>query len=362
MKFIDEAVIELHAGNGGNGVVAFRREKFLPKGGPSGGDGGNGGNIFGVANRNLNTLLEYRYSRIHKAKNGCQGGGSDQHGANAEDKILFFPVGTIIRDLENKKIVADLSEHGEKILLAKGGNGGLGNIRFKSSTNRTPRQCTSGKEGQIRRLGLEIKILADVGVFGSPNSGKSFFVNTVTNSKGKVADYPFTTLSPNLGVVFGNNMKNFVIADIPGLIAGASDGAGLGHHFLKHIQRTKLLLHFVDFSGLTLSSSSTQASESEIIDFIKKNISEIVFELKKFNDDLLKKPRWLIFTKVDLVPLKKRKMRWEKIKKTMDFPPVFFVSSFSYEGVDALLSNISKWLSRQDETVYFSKDDTRFRN
>ena len=361
MKFIDEAKIELRAGNGGNGVVAFRREKYIPKGGPSGGDGGHGGNIIGQADRNINTLIEYRYARIHKAKNGQQGGGSDKHGAKADDIVLRFPIGTIIKDVDTGELIADLNEQGEKVTLAVGGIGGLGNIRFKSSINRTPRQFTLGKEGQIKRLKLELKLLADVGVFGAPNSGKSTFVNTITQSKAKVADYPFNTTIPNLGVVFREQTKSFVLADIPGLIEGASSGAGLGLQFLRHIQRTRLLLHFVDFSSGNIDDIEFEKNINNV-ESIEKNILDVVGELRKFNAELLQKPRWLVFTKIDLVPIEMRKKRWEKLQKKFKDDTVFFISSHSSEGIENIISKISDWVLNENKNEASSAEyDVRFK-
>ena len=360
MKFIDEAKIELRAGNGGNGVVAFRREKYIPKGGPSGGDGGHGGNIIGQADRNINTLIEYRYARIHKAKNGQQGGGSDKHGAKADDVILRFPIGTTIKDIETGEVIADFYEHGEKVTLAVGGIGGLGNIRFKSSVNRTPRQFTLGKEGQVKKLKLELKLLADVGVFGAPNSGKSTFVNTTTQSKGKVADYPFTTTTPNLGVVFCEQTKSFVLADIPGLIKGASSGAGLGLQFLRHIQRTRLLLHLIDFSVGNADNLELDHN-IKIAESIRKSISDVVNELGKFNPELLQKPRWLVFTKIDLVPIEIRKQRWKILQNNFKDIPVFFISSHSNEGVENIISKIDNWVSNEINSELSNlENDVRF--
>jgi GTP-binding protein len=360
MKFIDEAKIELRAGNGGNGVVAFRREKYIPKGGPSGGDGGHGGNIIGQADRNVNTLIEYRYARIHKAKNGQQGGGSDKHGAKADDIILRFPVGTIIKDIDTGEVIADFYEHGEQVTLAVGGVGGLGNIRFKSSVNRTPRQFTLGKEGEVKKLKLELKLLADVGVFGAPNSGKSTFVNSITQSKGKVAEYPFTTTTPNLGVVFHEQTKSFVLADIPGLIEGASSGAGLGLQFLRHIQRTRLLLHFVDFSSGNIDDFQLD-DNTQIAESIKKNISDVLAELGNFNSELLQKPRWLVFTKIDLVPTEIREKRWKALENNLKDKSVFFISSHSSEGIENIILKINEWVSNENKTeVSNVENDVRF--
>ena len=248
MKFVDEATIDVAAGDGGNGCMSFRREKFIPFGGPNGGDGGRGGSVYAVADRNLNTLIDYRYARRHEARRGENGRGSDQYGAAAEDIVLRMPVGTIISDAETGERLAELLEPGVKVLLAKGGDGGFGNLHFKSSTNRAPRQKTPGWPGEHRKLELELRVLADVGLLGMPNAGKSTLIAAISNARPKIADYPFTTLHPNLGVVRVAPEQSFVVADIPGLIEGASEGAGLGHLFLRHLQRTRLLLHLVDFA------------------------------------------------------------------------------------------------------------------
>ena len=247
MKFIDEAIIEVHAGKGGNGAATFRREKYVPRGGPNGGDGGRGGSVVAEADLNINTLIDYRFARIHRARSGESGRGSDCYGRGAEDIILRVPVGTVFIDAETGELLGDLVNHGQRLEIARGGSGGLGNLHFKSSTNRAPRQCTPGEEGQSRRLRMELKVLADVGLLGMPNAGKSTFIRAVSSARPKVADYPFTTLHPNLGVVRDGYNRSFVIADIPGLIEGAADGAGLGHQFLRHLTRTGLLLHLVDF-------------------------------------------------------------------------------------------------------------------
>src|ERR671933_1776473 len=249
MKFVDEAVIEVHAGKGGDGVASFRREKFVPRGGPDGGDGGRGGSIYATADRNINTLIDYRYARIHRARNGEKGQGSDCYGRSAPDIELRVPVGTVITDFDTGELVADLAEHESRALLARGGQGGLGNLHFKSSVNRAPRQFTRGEAGESRRLTLELRLLADVGLLGAPNAGKSTFIRAVSSARPKVADYPFTTLNPSLGVVRVGD-ASFVVADIPGLIEGASEGAGLGHQFLRHLGRTRLLLHIVDIAPI----------------------------------------------------------------------------------------------------------------
>ena len=267
MKFVDEARIEVAGGKGGNGVASFRREKFIPKGGPDGGDGGRGGDVYAVADCNINTLIDFRYARKHFAKNGENGRGSDCYGAAGNDIELRMPVGTLVTDADTGELVADLTRHGERYLLAKGGKGGLGNLHFKSSTNRAPRQCTPGEEGEHRFLNLELKVLADVGLLGMPNAGKSTFISAVSNARPKIADYPFTTLHPQLGVVRVGPEQSFVVADIPGLIEGASEGAGLGHLFLRHLSRTKLLLHLIDMAPFD-ESVDPAAEAKAIIDAI----------------------------------------------------------------------------------------------
>jgi GTP-binding protein len=290
MKFFDEARIEVFAGDGGNGAASFRREKFIPFGGPDGGDGGRGGSIWAVADRNLNTLIDYRYARVFRAPKGENGRGADCFGKGGEDMELRMPVGTVISDKATGEIIADLDTDGKRWLIAKGGTGGLGNLHFKSSTNRAPRQCTPGQPGEQRELQLELKVLADVGLLGLPNAGKSTFIRAVSAAKPKVADYPFTTLHPNLGVVRVDDNRSFVIADIPGLIEGAAEGAGLGHRFLKHLQRTGLLLHLVDIAPFDPEADPA------------KDAKAILKELKKYDPALFAKPRWLLINKTDLVP------------------------------------------------------------
>ena len=297
MKFIDEARIEAVAGDGGNGVASFCREKFRPFGGPDGGDGGRGGSIYAIADRNINTLVDYRYAKLHRAKHGENGRGADCYGKGADDIYLRMPVGTLVNDLNDGAIIADLTEHGQIALLAKGGEGGWGNIHFKSSTNRAPRQKTDGKEGERRELQLELKVLADVGLLGMPNAGKSTFIAAVSNARPKIADYPFTTLHPNLGVVRVSHEKSFVIADIPGLIEGAADGAGLGVQFLRHLQRTGLLLHIVDLAPFDTTVDPVKEAKA------------IVKELKKYDQTLFEKPRWLVLNKLDMVSDDEREQR-----------------------------------------------------
>ncbi|WP_293779423.1 Obg family GTPase CgtA [uncultured Oxalicibacterium sp.] len=344
MKFIDEAKIEVIAGDGGNGVASFCREKFRPFGGPDGGDGGKGGSIWAVADRNINTLVDFRYSKIHKAKNGENGRGSDCYGKGADDIFLRMPVGTLVIDQNDGELVADLTEHGQQILLAEGGEGGWGNIHFKSSTNRAPRQKTEGKEGQRRELRLELKVLADIGLLGMPNAGKSTFITAVSNARPKIADYPFTTLHPNLGVVRVSHEKSFVIADIPGLIEGASDGAGLGHQFLRHLQRTRLLLHIVDLAPF------------DNVDPVKE-AKAIVKELKKYDESLFDKPRWLVLNKLDMVPEDERAKRVKDFIKRFGWKgPVFEISALTRDGCNDLILEIYDYLSQQRQSEQRSED------
>ena len=332
MKFIDETQIEIIAGDGGNGAASFRREKYIAKGGPDGGDGGWGGSVYAVADRNINTLVDFRFARMHRAKNGESGRGSDCYGKGADDIILRMPVGTVITDINTGEQIADLAHDGEKTLLAQGGKGGLGNLHFKSSTNRTPRQSTSGEEGERRELQLELKVLADVGLLGMPNAGKSTFIRAVSAAKPKVADYPFTTLHPNLGVVRVSAEKSFVIADIPGLIEGAAEGAGLGHQFLRHLQRTRLLLHIVDIAPMYEGVDPVHEARA------------ILHELKKYDESLYEKPRWLVLNKVDLL-----QDRDEKVAAFLEAfgkdTPHFVISAISGEGCKELSYAIKEYLN-----------------
>jgi GTP-binding protein len=340
MKFIDEAKIEVIAGDGGNGVASFCREKFRPFGGPDGGDGGKGGSILAVADRNINTLVDYRFSKMHKARNGENGRGADCYGKGADDVLLRMPVGTLIIDNDDGEVIADLVEHGQTALLAKGGEGGWGNIHFKSSTNRAPRQKSDGKEGERRELRLELKVLADIGLLGMPNAGKSTFITAVSNARPKIADYPFTTLHPNLGVVRVSHEKSFVIADIPGLIEGAAEGAGLGIQFLRHLQRTRLLLHIVDLAPF-----------EDTVDPVKE-AKAIVKELKKYDQSLFDKPRWLVLNKLDMVTDEDRKKRVKDFVKRFGWKgPVFEISALTREGCEDLIVEIYNYLAerRQQE-------------
>ena len=333
MKFIDEAKIEVVAGDGGNGSASFRREKYIPRGGPDGGDGGNGGSIYAVADRNINTLIDYRFARLHRAKHGEGGRGADQYGKGADDIVLRMPVGTVVNDADTGELIADLAQHGQKALLAKGGKGGLGNIHFKSSVNRAPRQFTPGEEGERRRLHLELKVLADVGLLGMPNAGKSTFIRAVSAARPKVADYPFTTLAPNLGVVRTDANRSFVVADIPGLIEGAADGAGLGHQFLRHLQRTRLLLHIVDLAPFDPGADPVRDARA------------IVNELKRYDPALHDKPRWLVLNKLDLVPADERDARVKAFVKSYRWKgPVFAVAAVNGEGCREVVFAIQDWL------------------
>src|SRR3954467_4052983 len=326
MKFVDEAFIDIAAGDGGNGCVSFRHEKYKEFGGPNGGDAGRGGHIWAVADPNLNTLVDYRFSRRHEAGRGEHGMGSDMFGHMGDDITLKMPVGTIITDAETGEVLYELLTPGEQIMIAKGGDGGFGNMRFKSSINRAPRQKTPGWPGDKKHLKLELKVLADVGLLGMPNAGKSTLISAVSNARPKIADYPFTTLHPNLGVVRVGPEQSFVIADVPGLIEGASEGAGLGHLFLRHLQRTHLLLHLVDFAPF-----------DETVDPVAQ-AKAIVGELKKYDQSLYDKPRWLVLNKLDMVPADEREARVKDFVKRLRFKgPVFRISALTREGCDELV-------------------------
>jgi GTP-binding protein len=336
MKFFDEATIDISAGHGGAGCVSFRREKFIPFGGPNGGDGGRGGSVYALADQNINTLIDYRYTRRFDAKNGEPGRGSDQFGAAGADIEMRMPVGTIVRNAETGEVMAELLEHGQRVLLAKGGDGGFGNLHFKSSTNRSPRQKTPGWPGEAFKLQLELRVLADVGLLGMPNAGKSTFIAAVSNARPKIADYPFTTLHPNLGVVRVGPERSFVVADIPGLIEGASEGAGLGHQFLRHLQRTRLLLHIVDAAPFDDSVDPVAQARA------------IVAELKKYDPALHAKPRWLVFNKLDVVPAAEREARVKDYVRRLRWKgPVFAISALSRDGLQPLLEKIQNFVAEQ---------------
>lgn len=343
MKFIDEAHIEVTAGAGGNGCVSFRREKFIPYGGPDGGDGGRGGSIWAQADRNLNTLVEYRYTRHFRAPRGEHGRGADCYGKSGEDLVLRVPVGTIVFDADSGEMLADLAADGQRALLAKGGKGGLGNLHFKSSTNRAPRQSTPGEPGEHRRLRLELRVLADVGLLGLPNAGKSTFLRAVSAARPKVADYPFTTLHPHLGVVRVDMEHSFVIADIPGLIEGAAEGHGLGHQFLRHLSRTRLLLHLVDLAPFDPAADPVHDARA------------IVEELRKYDETLYRKPRWLVLNKIDLIPEEERQARIDAFVAAYGAPgPVYAISAIRGENcqplVRAIMDEIEAY-KRSEEAV-----------
>ncbi|HSV52643.1 MAG TPA: GTPase ObgE [Burkholderiaceae bacterium] len=336
MKFVDEAYIDIAAGDGGNGCVSFRHEKYKEFGGPNGGDGGRGGHVFAVADPNLNTLVDFRFSRRHEAKRGEHGMGSDMFGAAGDDITLKMPVGTIITDVETGDVLFELLTPGEVITIAKGGDGGFGNMRFKSAINRAPRQKTPGWPGEKRNLKLELKVLADVGLLGMPNAGKSTLISAISNARPKIADYPFTTLHPNLGVVRVGPEQSFVVADIPGLIEGASEGAGLGHQFLRHLQRTRLLLHIVDIAPF-----------DEEVDPVAQ-AKAIVAELKKYDEKLYKKPRWLVLNKLDMVATDERAAKVKDFVKRFKYKgPVFEISALTRDGCESLVKAIYQHVKAQ---------------
>ena len=341
MKFVDEASIKVHAGKGGNGCLSFRREKYIPKGGPDGGDGGDGGSVILVGTEGLNTLIDFRYTRNFKAENGQQGSSAECTGRGGEDLVLPVPVGTTVIDEETGDVLGDITELDQQLKVAQGGYHGLGNTRYKSSTNRAPRQTSPGKEGEVRELKLELKVLADVGLLGLPNSGKSTFIRSVSAARPKVADYPFTTLVPNLGVVGMSGDKSFVVADIPGLIEGASEGAGLGVRFLKHLTRTRLLLHLVDMMPY---DGSTAGENAEVIEQ----------ELEKFSPTMASGDRWLVLNKVDLLPEDEVDARCKDVVEHLNWQgPVFRMSGLASQGTKDLCAAIMDHIDeqRQQESV-----------
>ena len=393
MKFVDEATIDIAAGKGGAGCASFRREKFIPFGGPDGGDGGKGGSVYAVADRNLNTLIDYRYARRHEARNGEAGRGSDCFGAAAADVLLRMPVGTIITDTDTGRVMAELIEPEVPVLLAKGGDGGFGNLHYKTSTNRAPRQHTPGWPGERFNLKLELRVLADVGLLGMPNAGKSTLIAAVSNARPKIADYPFTTLHPNLGVVRVGPEKSFVIADIPGLIEGASEGAGLGHLFLRHLQRTRLLLHVVDMAPFD-ESVDPVAQARAIVEELRKYDEEgpkrprrraqaaaVDKDLEDWDDEpaesgadadtdaepvphqphhgvpLMAKPRWLVLNKLDMVPEAERAVRVKDFVKRFKWKgPVFQISALAREGMQPLIHAIWDEVAKGQQPVAEAPD------
>ncbi|MDB9999689.1 Obg family GTPase CgtA [Porticoccaceae bacterium] len=337
MKFVDEATIKVHAGKGGNGCLSFRREKYIPKGGPDGGDGGDGGSVFLVGADGLNTLIDFRYTRNFKAEVGQQGSSAECTGRGGEDLILQVPIGTTVLDDETGDVLGDITELGQQLKIAQGGFHGLGNTRYKSSTNRAPRQTSPGQDGEVREIKLELKVLADVGLLGLPNAGKSTFIRSVSAARPKVADYPFTTLVPNLGVVGMSGDKSFVVADIPGLIEGASEGAGLGIRFLKHLTRTRLLLHLVDMMPY---DDSTAGENAEVIEQ----------ELAKFSPTLAEGDRWLVLNKVDLLPEDEVDARCQEVVDHLNWQgPVFRISGLASQGTKALCAAIMEYIDGHRE-------------
>jgi GTP-binding protein len=344
MKFVDEADIRVEAGKGGNGCVSFRREKYIPFGGPDGGDGGDGGSVYVVADESLNTLVDLRFQRDFRAEHGKQGMGRNMTGKGGEDLEIPLPVGTIIYDKDTGETLADLTEIGQRIKIAQGGFHGLGNTRFKSSTNRAPRQSTNGTPGEVRQLHLELKVLADVGLLGLPNAGKSTLIRSVSSAKPKVADYPFTTLYPNLGVVSIESHRSFVIADIPGLIEGAAEGAGLGIQFLKHVSRTLLLLHLVDVAPYDGSDPV-------------ESVRIIERELGKFSDELLGRERWLVLNKVDLLPEDEREAVCNDIIERLGWEgPVYRIAALAKQGTERLVQDIMTHMEREREEAEEAKE------
>jgi len=329
MRFVDEAIIKINAGHGGRGAIGFRREKFIPFGGPDGGDGGKGADVYLEGVEGINTLADFRFNRAFKAPNGQPGGSADCTGAGGEDLIVPVPIGTVVVDIETEEQLGDVTAAGQRLLIAKGGKGGWGNSRFKSSTNRTPRKAMPGLPGEKRELRLELKVMADVGLLGLPNAGKSTLIRAVSAAKPKVADYPFTTLYPNLGVVSVGQGRSFVMADIPGLIEGAADGAGLGIQFLKHLQRTGLLLHLVDIAPPDPEADPVRDARS------------IAVELKKFSADLAKKERWLVLNKLDLLPPDEAEKRCKDIVRRLRWKgPVYRISGLARQGTENLCQAI----------------------
>jgi GTPase len=349
MKFVDEATIEVAAGDGGNGCASFRHEKYKEFGGPDGGDGGRGGHVYGVADDSLNTLVDFRYTRRFDAQRGEHGKGSDMFGIKGDDIVLKLPVGTIVADAETGEVLFELLEAGEQILLAKGGDGGFGNMHYKSSTNRAPRQKTPGWPGERRTLKLELKVLADVGLLGMPNAGKSTLIAAISNARPKIADYPFTTLHPNLGVVRVGPEKSFVVADVPGLIEGASEGAGLGHQFLRHLQRTRVLLHLLDMAPF-----------DDAIDPVAQ-AKAIALELKKFDPALYDKPRWLVLNKLDMIPVDDREALVKDTVKRLRYKgPVFEISALTREGCERLVQTVYQHLAAVHQAAQPVVVDPRF--
>lgn len=345
MKFVDEAAIRVEAGAGGNGALSFRREKFVPRGGPDGGDGGDGGSVYLIGREGLNTLADFRHTRVFRAENGAKGGGSNCTGKSGKDLFVAVPLGTRVIDAETDELIGEITRQGESLLAAQGGKGGLGNTRFKSSTNRTPRRTTPGKPGERRQLALELQVLADVGLLGMPNAGKSTLLRAVSDARPKVADYPFTTLHPHLGVVRAGELRSFVMADIPGLIEGAAEGAGLGHQFLRHLSRTRVLLHLVDMAPFEPDVDPAAG------------IKAIEAELKKFSPALAKRERWLVLNKMDLLPAAEREPRVQRLLQKLKWKrPVYRISAISGEGCRELVLDLMRRLEQLNKKIGKSQE------
>ncbi len=346
MRFVDEATVRVQAGNGGHGCLSFRREKYVERGGPDGGDGGHGGDVYLVADESINTLVDFRVARRFRAESGRGGAGRNMTGRSGDDLDVKVPRGTVIHDVDTGELIGDLTENGQRLKVVEGGRGGLGNARFKSSTNRAPRKITQGTPGESRHLALELKLLADVGLVGLPNAGKSTLIRSMSAAKPKVADYPFTTLHPNLGVVSVGPLQSFVMADVPGLIEGAAEGAGLGIQFLKHLQRTRLLLHLVDIAPINADESPADAFRS------------IAGELSKFSTDLMEKPRWLVINKIDLLPTEEQVLVKDELVAELGWGgPVFLVSAETGEGTAALGQAVMRELEELHEAADQSHQD-----
>ncbi len=338
MKFVDEATIRVHAGNGGHGFLSFRREKYVEKGGPDGGDGGDGGSVYLLADESMNTLADFRVARKFRAESGQGGAGRNMTGRSGKDLDVRVPCGTVVYDVDTGELIADLTEPGQRQMVAEGGRGGLGNTRFKSSVNRAPRRTTKGTPGEARHLSLELKVLADVGLLGMPNAGKSTLISAMSQAKPRIADYPFTTLHPNLGVVRVGRLQSFVMADIPGLIEGASEGAGLGIRFLRHLQRTRLLLHVVDIAPIDPDVSPAE------------EVKAIAAELSNYSAELAASPRWLIINKIDLLDDQARHAARAELLAALKWDgPVFEVSAATGEGTEALGQAVMRALEEARE-------------
>jgi len=345
MKLVDEAQIQVIAGDGGNGCIGFRREKFVPFGGPDGGDGGHGGDVWLCADENLNTLVDFRHARVFRAQRGGNGMGQQKYGKGGEDRVIAVPVGTVVHNVDTNEIIGDLTRHGQRLLVAKGGKGGLGNMHFRSSTNRAPRQALPGEEGEQRQLRLELKLLADVGLLGFPNAGKSTLVSAVSAATPKIADYPFTTLYPSLGVVKIERYRSFVIADIPGLIEGAADGAGLGIQFLRHLQRTRLLLHVIDLFP-------ADPLIDDPVNYCVEQVRALEHELVRHDAQLLEKPRWLVCNKADMLPADEARVRAEHITQALNWKqPYYLISALNRNGTWTLMCEIMAFFDRLREAT-----------